>query len=69
MWDVIVMGSGIGGLAAAAALGKRGKRVLVLEQHSVYLGNSNHPFPHARLDRRADKRSIPRCLATISRSR
>jgi all-trans-retinol 13,14-reductase len=35
MWDAIVVGSGIGGLAAAAALGKRGKRVLLLEQHRV----------------------------------
>ncbi len=35
MWDAIVIGSGIGGLAASAALGKRGKRVLLLEQHSV----------------------------------
>jgi all-trans-retinol 13,14-reductase len=40
MWDVIVIGSGIGGLAAAAALGKRGKRVLVLEQHSVAGGQT-----------------------------
>lgn len=33
MWDTIVIGSGIGALAAGAALGNRGKRVLVLEQH------------------------------------
>ena len=35
MWDAIVIGSGIGGLAAAAALGKHGRRVLLLEQHAV----------------------------------
>ncbi|HJV96313.1 MAG TPA: NAD(P)/FAD-dependent oxidoreductase, partial [Albitalea sp.] len=35
MWDAIVIGSGIGGLAAAAALAKRERRVLMLEQHSV----------------------------------
>jgi all-trans-retinol 13,14-reductase len=40
MWDVIVIGSGIGGLAAAAALSKRGKRVLLLEQHSVAGGQT-----------------------------
>jgi all-trans-retinol 13,14-reductase len=40
MWDVIVIGSGIGGLAAAAALSKRGKRVLTLEQHSVAGGQT-----------------------------
>jgi phytoene dehydrogenase-like protein len=35
MWHAIVIGSGIGGLAAAAALAKRRLRVLVLEQHTV----------------------------------
>jgi all-trans-retinol 13,14-reductase len=38
MWDAIVIGSGIGGLSAAAALGKRWCKVLVLEQHSVIGG-------------------------------
>ena len=35
MWDAIVIGSGISGLTAATALSRRGRRVLVLEQHSV----------------------------------
>ena len=32
-WDVIVIGSGIGGLGGAVALSNLGKKVLVLEQH------------------------------------
>ena len=33
-YDVIIVGSGIGGLTCGALLSKRGYRVLVLEQHS-----------------------------------
>lgn len=42
-WDVIVIGSGMGGMSCAAALAKHGRRVLVLEQH--YLpGGFSHMF-------------------------
>mmetsp|Transcript_12059 Transcript_12059/g.18516 ORF Transcript_12059/g.18516 Transcript_12059/m.18516 type:complete len:556 (+) Transcript_12059:100-1767(+) len=37
--DVIIIGSGIGGLSTAALLAKQGKRVLVLEQHDIAGGN------------------------------
>lgn len=33
VWDAIIVGSGIGGLASAAILAKEGWKVLVLEQH------------------------------------
>ena len=32
-WDYIIIGSGMGGMSAAALLTKLGRRVLVLEQH------------------------------------
>lgn len=39
-WDVVVIGSGLGGLACAAYLTAAGKRTLVLESHYVAGGNS-----------------------------
>jgi len=32
-YDVIIIGAGLGGLAAGAKLAKEGKKVLILEQH------------------------------------
>lgn len=42
-WDAIVIGSGIGGMAAGAALGRVGKKVMLLEQHWT-LGGLTHSF-------------------------
>ncbi|OGQ07651.1 MAG: hypothetical protein A3G32_02915 [Deltaproteobacteria bacterium RIFCSPLOWO2_12_FULL_40_28] len=42
-YDFIIIGSGIGGLAAASLLARKGKKVLVLEQHYV-AGGFTHTF-------------------------
>jgi all-trans-retinol 13,14-reductase len=41
--DIIVIGSGIGGLTTGALLAKAGKKVLVLEQHYI-AGGTTHSF-------------------------
>ena len=48
-WDVIVIGSGLGGLMAAAKLATAGKRCLVIEQHYVAGGYAHH-FPRKEKD-------------------
>ena len=42
-WDAIVIGSGMGGMTAAAALSRVGNKVLLLEQHHT-LGGLTHSF-------------------------
>jgi prolycopene isomerase len=42
VWDVIVIGAGLGGLSSAARLAKEGLRVLVLEQHVLAGGYAHH---------------------------
>lgn len=42
-WEVIVIGSGMGGMVAAAALSRLGHRVLLLEQYDS-LGGQTHTF-------------------------
>ena len=41
--DVIVIGSGLGGLSSAAVLSKAGYKVVVLEQHDI-IGGATHTF-------------------------
>lgn len=42
-WDAIIIGSGMGGMAAACALSKTGHKVLLLEQYPK-LGGQTHSF-------------------------
>lgn len=52
-YDVIIVGSGIGGLTSGALLARRGVKVLVLEQHAV-VGGFCHSFVRGRRRYRFD---------------
>ncbi|HEY7760763.1 MAG TPA: NAD(P)-binding protein, partial [Burkholderiales bacterium] len=47
-YDAIVIGSGLGGLTAAAVWGRRGKRVLVLERQNRF-GGAAKVYSHGPL--------------------
>lgn len=42
--DTVIIGSGMGGLSCAAILARRGRKVLVLEQHEDVAGGGTHQF-------------------------
>lgn len=51
--DVVVIGSGMGGMGAASILSKYGKKVLVLEHHDK-LGGCTHTFSWSRANMEGD---------------
>ena len=65
-WDAIVIGSGLGGLAAAAHWAAHGKRVLVLERNP-YFGGAACTYRHAGLQIEASLHEISLNAAGPSR--
>lgn len=62
--DAIVIGSGIGGMTAAATLAKLGKRVLVLEQHDQ-AGGCCHTYSEKGFEFDIGKKSCYYILASF----
>lgn len=56
-YDVVVVGAGLAGLAAAAALTGDGARVAVLERRP-YVGGRAYSYPHPALDETVDSQHV-----------
>jgi all-trans-retinol 13,14-reductase len=59
-FDYVILGAGLGGLAAAACLAHQGNRVLVLEQHYL-AGGCCHTFDYGKYKFCADVHYISQC--------
>lgn len=59
-FDDVILGAGLGGLSVAACLARRGRRVVVLEQHDI-AGGCGHTFDYGKYSFCADVHYICQC--------